>query len=252
MFDDVDREATGAHRGSRWNKYKFGRTSPDLRFLQAVEKAYQGTLNFYNHPVWTMASGTSMSNAELGECISRMPREISRIFAEKEEDLYSSFWVRPELNHRDVIKTIFATRIRDDYGYFQRVAVLLAFIRDAALRQREAQHFESHVALARLANSWYKGRTEGPTIWRMEAFVFLNFVNTRYRKELYKRVVQDLSAITQGDHPPWLAVNMSLELSKGNSVREELSERDKRGYWIGAKLAHVAQELGFSQDGQMK
>lgn len=250
-FDEADRAGRGLRKGTRWNKYKFGKASPGRQLLVRVETAFPGTLFAYDHPIWTLAVERTLPSMELRRLVGLLPHEIADLLVDPDSPPTSVFWMRPQLDHRAVIASMRAMVRARGIGHFGAVAGLLALIHDAANRQLDQQHFDCHVALADAASHAYGQVGDASYAWRLEAYIFRRWLETDYRASEMREVVEAVRALDRGPQVPWMPRQGKLELGKPNAHRNSDRAEDARGYWAAQKLAVTAKLLGFSIDGEL-
>jgi len=248
-FDEVDRVGRGMHKGSRWNKYKFGRASPGRLLLLRVEAMFPGTLLAYDHPIWTLAASRKVSPRELRALVELLPPEIGGLLIDPESPPNCAFWVRDELKHRDLIASMLAMVRARGIGHFGAVAGLLALVHDAINRQLEGQHFDCHVALANAATQAYGHLDDEVYAWRLESYVFSRWLETNYRNARMREVVEAMRALDKGLSAPWTPKQGGLPLGRPNVHRYADASRDTRGFWVGQKLASMASQMGLAGGG---
>lgn len=250
-FDEAGRAGRGLRKGTRWNKYKFGKASPGRQLLERVETAFPGTLFAYDHPIWTLAVERLLPSTELRRLVGLLPPEIADLLVDPDSPPTSVFWMRPELDHRAVISSLRSIVRERGIGHFGAVAGLLALIHDATNRQLDQQHFDCHVALADAAARAYGKVDEAAYAWRLEAYVFRHWVETEYRKPQMKGIVEEVRALESGPQVPWIPRQRILDLGQPNVHRNTEKEQDARGYWAAETLAAKAMKFGLSGGGDL-
>ena len=241
-FDELDREARGMHRGSRWNKYKFGSSSPSRELIERVELAFAGTQALYDHVLWDLVSGQRLRPAELRVAIARLPGKVARLFIDPSATQDSPFWLLLGFNYQDVIRSLVKLMKNGRLDHFFLVAALIAIAHDGSNRQFELQHFEAHVMLAKSALG-YRFPVGSPLAWRLEAMVFGKWLETDYRDASLRKIVADLRGLESGPSPPWLIPQQSLPLGKLNPMKVKMEEWEAKAFWTASKLA--VHELSF-------
>jgi len=101
-FDKLDRAGLGRHRGSRWNKYKAGITTPSRELVEQVGRAFKGTLEVFDHPVWLLASSERLGTPALRDLVLALPRDISGHIVRPGATATSDFWVSNDLDHQAI------------------------------------------------------------------------------------------------------------------------------------------------------
>jgi hypothetical protein len=245
-FDKVDRLGRGMHKGSRWNKYKFGRASPRRPLLLGVEEKFAGTLLAYDHPIWTLAASRTLNSQELRGLVGLLPPEIAGLLIDPASPPNSAFWVRNELEHRELIASMLAMVRARGIGHFGAVAGLLALRHDAVNRQLEEQHFDCHVALADAAARAYGHLDDEVYAWRLESYVFSRWLDTNYRDKRMREVVEAMRGLETGPSAPWMPRQGGLALGRPNAHRSSAALQDMRGFWVGQKLAGMASQMGLA------
>ena len=248
-FDEVDRVGQKMHKGSRWNKYKFGRASPGRSLLLRVEAKFAGTLIAYDHPIWTLAPCRTVGSTELRHMVELLPMEIADQLIDPESPPNSAFWMRGGTKHRDLIGSMVALARVEGLGHFGAVSGLLALIHDAVNRQLEEQHFDCHVALAQAAAIEYRNRGNEVYAWRLESYVFSRWLETEYRSKQLRVVVEAMRSLNMGPSVPWMPRQGGLALGQPNAHRHAAALQDTRGFWVGQKLAGMAIQMGLSSGG---
>lgn len=245
-FDEVNRLRQKKHKGSRWNKYKFGRASPGRPLLLDVEEKFPGTLLAYDHPIWTLAARRAMNSRELRGLVGLLPQEIAGLLIDPASPPNSAFWVRDELKHRDLIASMLAMVRARGIGHFGAVAGLLALVHDAINRQLEEQHFDCHVALADAAAHAYEHLDDEVYAWRLESYIFSRWLETNYRNTRMREVVEAMRGLEKGPSAPWMPRQGGLALGRPNAHRHADALQDTRGFWVGQKLAGMASQMGLA------
>ena len=245
IFDEKDRRALGLHKGSRWNKYKFGKASPSRRLLEEVDQKFPGTLRCYDHPLWTLANEERIAATDLRSLMEQMPREMVAGLVDVDSPAGSPFWVREEAQSDELIKSMLALQSKPKLGYYAVMAGLLLLIHDSTNRQKEMQHFESHVAMAYAATNLPRNVSSETYAWRMESLVLGRWLQTEYKNKRLRDVVDQMRGLKSGPQPPWGPRQSSLALGSVNVRKEANDQRDKMGYWAIHELAKTAKELGL-------
>lgn len=244
-FDDVKRVGGKKHKGSRWNKYKFGRASPGRDLLLRVEEMFPGTLRSYDSPIWTLAIRNSLAPSELRGLIELVPKPVSNALVDRESPPDSVFWMRNDASHRDMLRSILALGRAEFPGHSGAVCGLLALIHDAVNRQLEEQHFDCHVALAQAAAHGYRHRPDTPYTWRLESNILGRWLSTEYRSKPMRKVVESMRALEKGPFAPWMPQQGGLALGQPNAHRNACDLLERRGFWVGQELVKMAHEMGL-------
>lgn len=238
-FDKLDRSSLGRHRGSRWNKYKAGITTPSRELVEQVGLAFKGTLEVFDHPVWVLASTESPDTQELRELVMALPCEIAVHLLRPDAVDTSDFWVRTDLDHQAVAAQLMQSHRERAATRLSVVAGLLALAHDARARQLEEQHFAIFLAVAAVAAN--AEQTEDDKFsawlsWRLEALVLQRWLETEYTEHRYRNALGELRAISSGPLVPWAPVQGSLKLGRGPNKKEAADLQNSRGYWAGQRV----------------
>lgn len=247
-FDDVNRVGGKKHKGSRWNKYKFGRASPGRDLLLRVEEKFPGTLVGYDHPMWTLAISRTLAPHELRALIGRLPKQVSDELVDRESPPDSAFWMRNDASHRDMIRSMLELGRTDPPGHTGTVSGLLALIHDAVNRQFEEQHFECHIALAAAAARGYRKRPDRRYSGRLESNIMGRWLETEYRNKEMRAVVDSMRELDGGPNAPWLPLQSELALGWPSAHRNASALLEQRGFWACQKLAKMAREMGLADE----
>ncbi|MDN3922557.1 hypothetical protein [Roseateles violae] len=234
-FDERDQAARDRHRGTRWNKYKFGRTSPARSLLERVDQRFPKTLAAYDHVVWDLAGTPSTSAGDLRAMAGRLPQEVSTLFLDPQASATSPFWLRQDFNHRSVIVAVCDLFDARQIGHFEVVAALLTVAHDALLRQLERQHFETYIAIAHKARGYALGPGV-PLAWRLEAFIFGSWLKTEYRDPEIREKMALLRSVEEGPHPPWLQQQRPLAFAREKPRLDQRGEEERKAFWAACKL----------------
>ena len=235
-FDKLDRSGLGRHRGSRWNKYKAGITTPSRDLLEQVGRAFKGTLDVFDHPVWRFAVATRLDPSELRDLIEALPQEVANHFVRHGAPANSDFWLRGALDHRAITKQLLECQQEDAASHLTVLAGLLALVHDAKTRQLEEQHFEAHLAIASAAAAsaqFQHDKFRCLWAWRLEALLLQSWLDTEYTEDRYSEALGGLRAITSGPLVPWAPRQTSLKLGRGPNKKEAADLHHSRGYWAG-------------------
>lgn len=244
-FDDVKRVGGKKHKGSRWNKYKFGRASPGRDLLLRVDEMFPGTLLSYDSPMWTLAIRSTIASNELRGLIELLPKRIASALVDRESPPDSAFWMRNDASHRDMIRSMLELGRADVPGHSGAVSGLLALIHDAVNRQLEEQHFECHVALAQAAAHGYRHRPDTSYTWRLESNILGRWLRTEYRSKAMRKVVESMRGLEKGQIAPWMPQQGGLALAQPNAHRNANALLEQRGFWVGQELVKLAHEMGL-------
>lgn len=251
-FDQLNRVELGRHGGSRWNKYKAGITTPGQDMLRTVGNYYSGAYNIFHHPVWALAADGEIGWASLRGQVARLPVELQVLFVRKEAPTECDFWIIEELDHRAVIDQLLKWFMEGYVSRLTALAALLVLIHDGQLRQREAQHFDSHVAVSVVAALQEPARDDefaAFTAWRLESILLQRWVRTQYADAERLRRISELCAISSGPLVPWAHPQASLKLGRGPNKKEVADLQASKGYWVGQRVAAWReQERRFDQE----
>lgn len=186
------------------------------------------------------------------DAIQRLPLYIHTLFVDPASTPHDHFWMRCDFDHRRVIAALrrdwpkFAVKLQ--VHYLHVLAGFSALIQDSLRREREVQHFETHVALAKTAAAWPQ-RTHRPHAWRLESVLFGRMLETRYRDPLFKTKLEWLRhSTTIGPLPPWEAPQRSFQFGRPVENKTKLDLRDAKGYWVGLRLCELDETTDFSHD----
>lgn len=238
-FDKLDRSGLGRHRGSRWNKYKAGITTPSRELVEQVGRTFRGTLELFDHPVWRLAAAENLSASELKDLITALPRDVAVLFVRHGAPARSDFWVRSDLNHRAVAKQLLQWQQEGAASHLTVLAGLLALAHDAKTRQLEEQHFEAHLliaAVAAVAAQLQHDKFSEWQSWRLEALLLQKWLDTEYTERRYRDALEELRAICSGPLVPWAPKQTSLKLGRGPNKKEAADFQNSRGYWAGQRV----------------
>jgi hypothetical protein len=244
-FDKLDRQEGKKHRSSRWNKYRFGRASPGRELLLRVEERFPGTLGAYDHPMWELATRRTMSSQEFRNLIRRLPW-IQAALVDPESRPESLFWIRCDSDHRSMVRAMLALERTEPFGHSGALTGLLALIHDAVNRQREEQHFECHVALAKAASYGYGLHPNAVYTWRLESIVLGRWLETEYTRRQFREVVESMRRVAKGPVPPWMPKQPALGLVEPSAHRNAAERQERRGFWVGQKLLKMAGDYGLA------
>lgn len=238
-FDKLDRSSLGRHRGSRWNKYKAGITTPSRDLVAQVGRAFKGTLEVFDHPVWRLASSERLGTPDLRDLVMALPRETAAQFVRPGATATSDFWVRNELDHQAVAAQFLQSHREQAGTHLSVMAGLLALAHDAKARQLESQHFAIHLAIAAVgahAEQIEDEKFRAWLSWRLEALVLQRWLDTEYTEPRYRDAIGELRAISSGPLVPWAPVQGSLKLGRGPNKKEAADLQNSRGYWVGQRV----------------
>lgn len=235
-FDERDRAGRGMHRGSRWNKYKAGITSPGEGLLAKVESAFPSSRAAFDHPLWEFLTEASLSGLALRNALGGLPQELAERLVDDGAAPSSSFWlkVEPTQNHVGALVTSWSPVTH--LHRLSLLAGLVGLIRLTAIRQDEALHFACHIALARI------GGLDPPTdfceqqAWRVESLLLHRWLATEYRQEHYRTIVSELRTITTGPPVPWASPQATLTLGRSANKKEAADLRNAHGFWVAQRL----------------
>jgi hypothetical protein len=240
-FDETGREAMGIRRGSRWNKYRFGRSSPKRKLLERVNERFPGTLNIYEHGVWRLAGSDEVSPLELRRLAQHLPQPLVELIVDRNAPEHSPFWLLPDFSHRVVIGAVASSQPSLNLYHLDAVSALLVLARDGLQRQQERQHYEAYVAMAHQACRFYR-EIKHPIVWRLEANLFNAWLATEYKTAEFRATLSALRRVSSGNPTPW---EPSVGTEIGNfgtqsDPRAALQARkDSRGYWAACKLSEM-------------
>lgn len=248
-FDKLDRVGLGKHRGTRWNKYKAGITTPSRELVEQVGRVFKGTHEVFDHPVWRLAGSESISAMELRDLIAALPRDLAVLFIRLDATAQGEFWVRGDLDHRSAVMELMKQHQANLASHLTAIAGLLALVHDARTRQKEEQHFEVHLAIAAVAS--VEARRQGDKFinlwsWRLESLLLENWLETEYTKPAYREVLEELRSMTSGPLVPWAPRQTSLKLGRGPNKREAADLQNSRGYWAGQRILEWQRENRLS------
>lgn len=238
-FDKLDRVGLGRHRGSRWNKYKAGITTPRQDLLAQVERKFKGTRQVFDHPVWSFAASTNISARDLGELIAALPPDVAELFCRHDAKPGNDFWMRSDLDHRTVIEQIQHRYRGDEVTHLTALSGLLAQVHISRIRQQEDAHFEAHLAVVSVASAEADRRRDKFSdlcSWRLESLLLDKWLDTEYTVPAFREAIRALRAITSGPPAPWVPRQTSLKLGRGPNKREIADLQNGRGYWSGQRL----------------
>lgn len=238
-FDKLDRSSLGRHRGSRWNKYKAGITTPSRDLVEQVGRVFRGTLEVFDHPVWRLATSERLASPALRDLVMALPREIAMHFVRPGAVATSEFWVRNDLDHQEVAGQLLRLHQEKAATHLTVVAALMALAHDAKARQLEEQHFAVHLAVAAVAAN--AEQTEADKFsswwcWRLEALLLQRWLDTEYTEHRFTAALAELRAISSGPLVPWAPVQASLKLGRGPNKKEAADLQNSRGYWAGQRV----------------
>lgn len=238
-FDKLDRSSLGRHRGSRWNKYKAGITTPSRDLVEQVGRAFKGTIEVFDHPVWLLASSERLGVPVLRDLVLALPRDIAAHLVRPGAVATSEFWVRNDLDHEAVAAQFLQSHGKQAAAHLSVVAGLLALAHDAKVRQLESQHFAMHLAVAAIAahaEQIKDDKFSARLSWRLEALVLQRWLDTEYTEPRYRAAIGELRAISSGPLVPWASVQGSLKLGRGPSKKEAADLQNSLGYWVGQRV----------------
>lgn len=238
QFDSCARLERGLPRGTRWNKYKLGRSSPSRALLDQVEAAYPGTIRIYDHRFWEFVQSEVISPPALFEHLSRLPKQIVDLFIHPDAEAGSDFWLRGDFKPKAVFEQLRKWEGTGEITHLLYVEVLLAVIHDARNRQLEAQHFTVHVELAALAARTHQGDTFAPLAWQIEAFIFSRWLRTDYRSPRLREVVGALRGKHSGPPAPWNNKLRTVPRHSGTETPTR-SFSNLHGYWAARQLSRT-------------
>ncbi len=237
-FDECDRAGRGMHRGSRWNKYRYGTSSPSRELLDKVDASFPGTLAVFDHPVWMLAGKVPLDDLSFRYLIERLPASAYQFFVLPEVPDTSIFWLAPNIDHRHVLRSLseLSELGKSDIDRLTEVASVLTLIEIARIRKDEMQHFECHVHLAKSTSKRYPAEAEEALTWRLEAAIFERWLGTEYGAPTYRQLVDDMRNITLGPVPPWTPAQAVLRLGRSIGRREVADLQSSRGFWVAKKV----------------
>lgn len=247
-FDKLDRAGLGRHRGSRWNKYKAGITTPSRELVEQVGRAFKGTLEVFDHPVWLLASSERLGTPALRDLVLALPRDISGHIVRPGATATSDFWVSNDLDHQAIAAQFLQSHREQAGTHLPVMAGLLALAHDAKARQLESQHFAMHLALAAVgahAEQIEDDKFSAWLSWRLEALVLQRWLDTEYTEQRYKAAIGELRAISSGPLVPWAPVQVSLRLGRGPNKKEAADLQNSRGYWVAQRVLAWQREQRF-------
>jgi len=244
-FDKLDRVGLGRHRGSRWNKYKAGITTPGRELLDLVERKFKATRAVFDHPVWSLAGSENLAARELRDLICALPPELAVLFLRHDAAPKSDFWMRSDIDPSTAIQQVTQWYQQKKLEHLTALAGLLTQVHVARIKQQEKAHFEAHVAIVDLAAAEAEGRHDKFTdlwAWRLESLLLEKWLDTEYTEHVLADSIRALRAIKSGPLPPWVPTQTSLKLGRGPNKREAADLQNSRGYWAGQRL--LAQRKG--------
>jgi hypothetical protein len=234
QFDEVDRKSLGKHRSTRWNKYKFGRSSPSTELLQAVDSAYKGTRTAYEHDLWLLAASSELPPSELRQVAERLPEHLRKLILADGAPSGCAFWLRQASDWIEVV-----SQVGDPREAKQSVGATCCFLllmsRLAVLRQDEDLHFHSYRGIARLL-AWPGSAHLHHTVALLVAVLVRDWAATQYRSPGTRTVMDELLRTTSGPRPPWISEQMSLPLATRPNT-SGLTESLSKYFWIADWLA---------------
>lgn len=98
QFDELGRGALEKHRSTRWNKYKFGRSSPSAKLRDAVEEAYSGSRAAYDHDLWVLAATPHPAASVLMAIARRLPDPLRAVLVAEDVPAGCEFWLRQDVD----------------------------------------------------------------------------------------------------------------------------------------------------------
>ena len=235
QFDKVDRKALNKHRSTRWNKYKFGRSSPSPELVESVDSVLKGSRGVYDHDLWLLAASTELQPGQLRQIAERLPRDFRDLVVADDVPAECEFWMRQGVDL--IAATIEASEPgRPKAPAGTTACFLLLLARLSVLIQDEDLHFHAYRGIARLT-AWRAKEHLRPVLAMLVAVLIRDWSGTQYRSPISRDVMNDLKKIRSGPLPPWVAEQMSLPLAKRESTAGPFDPSLARYFWMAEKLA---------------
>lgn len=234
-FDQIDRKRLGLHRSTRWNKYKFGRSTPSVDLLEAVDAIYPGTRQAYDHNLWSLAANPHQSVPELFEYAKSLPTQIRcRLLPDRLLE-GCEFWLRQDTDLSKLCEEL-SNPLVDSGSIADVVCTFVLLARLAIHLQDEDLHFNAHRAIAKVA-TWRHRRDIPPVVSLLVANLICAWINTKYRDPTKYVVLIGLRKVREGPPPPWLSEQAALDLSVSSEKRTAYETDLARHYWVALQLA---------------
>lgn len=234
-FDQLDRVASDKHRSTRWNKYKFGKSSPSPGLLDAVDAVYRGTRAAYEHDLWRLAESSVFEPDELRQIAARLPEVFKRLVLADDVPDACAFWLRQGVDLSQA-----AAQVSDPQSKQASVVVTVCFLlliaRLAVLLQDEDMHLHAYRGIARLT-TWSGDETFHKVLALLVAVLLQEWSATEYRNPTSKALMEEMMAIDSGTRPPWLPEQRKLKLGVESSDDGLLGEALSKYFWMATKLA---------------
>lgn len=224
-------------RPSRWAKYRYGATSPSAELVDRVNRSYLRGKEVYNHPLWELASSEALSPSDLRELVSQVEDYgplMCNVSAVRSGS--SLFWLPAHFDYRAVIHKVefdATSPVRHQSSYLGRLATLCGLVHDAAIRQRQEQHFEAHVALARHGGLALRASKARHWHGKLEALLLVRWLGTEYQDPQLRRLLESYRKIDFGViHTARLRGSASSLRPARNTQSRSSRQAFKRGRWI--------------------